>query len=45
MEQKKVNLEIDHMNDKINTVTKWSRFKQDRIVAIDKYVREIRKKF
>ena len=36
---------MDNMNEKLNKVTKWSRFKQDRIVAIDKYVREIRKKF
>ena len=36
---------MDSMNDKLNRVTKWSRFKQDRTVAIDKYVREIRKKF
>ena len=45
MEQKKLDIEIDNVNEKINKVTKWSRFKHDRIVAIDKYVREVRKKF
>jgi hypothetical protein len=45
VEQKKVDLEMNSMNEKLNKITKWSRFKEDRIIAIDRYVREIRKKF
>ena len=36
---------MKNMNETLDKITKWSRFKQDRIVAIDKYVREIRKQF